>query len=715
MVKSKKEKSNEKDSQQEKVKKTAAKKKTTKKSAKKTSAKVSVKKTDQKNIAKKATVKKVKTAKPKPVKSKLQDDLIERLVTERVGAKRHVQAHVHPTEEKREEAQPAVHEEKLKETQEAAIKISVESEPKQKIAINEQLTVKSLADKMNIKVGELIKKLLSIGTLATINQRLDFDMASLVASEFGFETEWVPLFGEEELIKLSKDLDPSKLKFRAPVVTIMGHVDHGKTSLLDTIRKADVVSTEMGGITQHIGAYKVKTDKGEIVFLDTPGHEAFTAMRARGAQATDIVVLVVAADDGIKPQTVEAIDHAKAAGVPIIVAINKIDLPSSNIQKVKQELANYNLLPEDWGGKTVTVEVSAKQNMNIDHLLEMILLESELLELKANPGTLASGVVIEARLHSQKGPVATLLVQNGTMRIMDCFIAGSIFGKVRALVDDHGHRIKEVAPSTPVEVLGLNEAPKAGDKFFVVEDEKKAREIARMRHIKVREDQLLKRKHITLEDLNKKISEEKIKELKVIIKADVQGSIEALRDSIEKLSTNAITLKVIHAGVGGINESDVILASASDAIIIGFNVRPDSGSEALAIREGVEIKTYRIIYEVVKQVRAALEGLLEPEYNEKTVGRCSVKEVFQISKVGLVCGCYVTDGQAQRSSKARVIRDGIIIYEGTVTGLKRFKDDVKTMDKGYECGVTIENLQNVRENDVIEFFVIEKIAKKLEV
>lgn len=595
-----------------------------------------------------------------------------------------------------------------KETSVQSKVITVE-QPKSKgeIQINELSTLRDIAEKMKQKPGDLIKKLISLGSLATINQRLDIDTATLLVQEFGYDVKFESLYTEDAVVEESED--PSKLKPRSPVVTIMGHVDHGKTSLLDSIRLSHVADGEAGGITQHIGAYKVKTQGGEITFLDTPGHEAFTAMRSRGAQATDLVVLVVSAADGVMPQTVEAIDHARAANVPIIVAINKIDLPTANPSQVKQELSKYNLLAEDWGGETIMVEVSAKKKLNIDGLLEMILLKAEMMELKANPDTNARGVVIEAKLDSRRGPVATVLIQKGTLHIGDNFVLGITYGKVRAMIDDHGQRIIEATPGTPVEILGINNPPQAGDQFSVVEHEFQAREIADSRQKKSREDSLKPRHHLSLED----ISLGKVKELRIILKTDVQGSLGALTDSLERLSTSEINLKIIHNGVGAITESDVTLAAASDAMIIGFNIRPDSTIERIADREGVNIRVYRIIYEIISDVKAAMEGLLEPQIKETLIGKVQVKQVFKISKAGTIAGVIVTDGKVQRNNKVRLLRDNVIVYEGSISSLYRFKDEVKEVDKGYECGLGLENFTDIKSGDIIEAFMQEKIARKL--
>ncbi len=583
--------------------------------------------------------------------------------------------------------------------------------PAKIIKIDETITVSELASKMEVKVSELIKKLMSQGILATINQRLDMDTATLAAGEFGFGIEVVPLYGEE-LLEEKKE-DKSLLQPRPPIVTIMGHVDHGKTSLLDAIRESKIIAKESGGITQHIGAYRVSVGKGHIVFLDTPGHEAFTAMRARGAQVTDIIVLVVAADEGTKPQTTEAIDHARAAGVPILVAVNKIDLPNANVEKVKQELSQYNLVSEEWGGKTIFVEVSAKEKIGLDSLLEMILLEAEMLELKANPNKKARGTVIEARLDKQRGPVATVLVQSGTLEVGNSFVSGFSAGKVRAMIDDRGRKVKSIGPSIPAEVLGFSSLPQAGDKFYTLDSDRAAKEISEIRQRTRREDILSRRRRVTLEDLHEQIALGKLKELKIIVKADVQGSVEALCDSLQKLSTHEITLNVVHRGVGGINESDVMLGAASNAIIIGFNVRPVPSAEELAEKEGVDIHTYRVIYEAVEETKKAMEGLLEPEFKEIPLGRAEVKRTFRVPKVGVVAGCSVAKGKITRQSKVRLLRDNVIIFEGKISSLKRFKDDVREVDVGFECGVGLENFSDIKENDILEAFTLEKIARKL--
>ena len=585
----------------------------------------------------------------------------------------------------------------------------IENKYKVVISINELITVRGLAEKMKLRVGDVLKKLLSMGSLATINQILDTDTAILLANEFGYDAKIDSIYSEERVIK-SKEEDPSKLKIRPPVVTIMGHVDHGKTSLLDAIRDSDVVGGEHGGITQHIGAYKVKTASGrDIAFLDTPGHEAFTAMRSRGAQATDIVILVVSAVDGVMPQTVEAINHAKAANVPIIVAVNKIDLPTSDPQKIRQELSNYALIPEEWGGDTIMVDISAKQRINIDSLLEMILIKSEMMELKANPDKDADGVVIEAKLDSRKGVIVTLLVQKGTLKVGDNIVVGTTYGKIRAISDEYGKRLNLATPSTPVEVLGINEPPQAGDKFVVVDHESQAREIAQSRREKVKDASLKPRHHLSLED----VSMGQVKDLRIILKADVQGSLGALSDALERLSTPEISLKIIHRGAGSITESDVALAVASDALITGFNLRPDAAVEKLAQKEGVNINVYRIIYDLIKDVKVAMEGLLDPDTKEKILGKALVKQVFKLSTYGTISGCSVIDGKIQRGAKVRLLRDNVIVFEGNISSLKRFKDDVKEVEKGYECGIGLENYSDVKVGDVIENFTTEKVARKL--
>lgn len=587
-----------------------------------------------------------------------------------------------------------------------------EIKEKEKIKIGEAITIKELSEKINIPAKEIIKKLMGIGVMTTVNQVIDSKSAMSVAKDFGIEVEVIS-FEAEEIS--TEEEEKEGLIPRPPVVTIMGHVDHGKTSLLDAIRQTNVAAKESGGITQHIGAYEVDVDKGKIVFLDTPGHEAFTAMRARGAKVTDIVILVVAADDGVMPQTIEAINHAEAAGVPIIVAINKIDKPNANPDKVRQELSKLNphLLPEEWGGKTIYVNVSAKKKIGIEELLEMIILQAEIMELKANPLKSAKGIVVESKLDRGRGPVVTVLVQKGTLKAGDPFVAGSYFGRVRALINDRGIKVKEAAPSMPVEVLGLSGVPQAGDSFQVVPNEKSARQIALLRSQKQREEGLGIKTRVTLEDLYKQINEGVVKELNIVIKADVHGSIQALVDSFQKLETKDIKIKIIHGAAGGITETDVILAAASNAIIIGFNVKPTDKAAEVAEKEQVELKLYSIIYNAIADVKAAMEGMLEPTLVEKVTGKAEVRQLFTVPKIGVIAGCFVLDGVIQRNADAKLIRDSVIVYQGKIGSLRRFKEDVKEVQAGYECGIGIEKFQDVKIGDIIEPFFLDKIPKKL--
>jgi translation initiation factor IF-2 len=581
---------------------------------------------------------------------------------------------------------------------------------KRRIRVAEAITVGELAKRMGVKASEAINKLIAMGLMVTINQAIDFDTASLIAADFGYQVEAAQNDGDEILIKT--EAASENLKPRAPVVTIMGHVDHGKTSLLDTIRQTHVIDGEAGGITQAIGAYHVQIKGRDIVFLDTPGHEAFTAMRARGAKVTDIVVLVVAADDGVMGQTVEAINHARVAGVPILVAINKIDKPGADSAKIRQTLTEYNLLSEEWGGETIFCEVSAKKNIGIEELLEMILLQADVMELKADPDRPARGVVIEAKLDRGRGPVATVLIQEGTLREGDAFVSKTEFGRVRAMINDQGRRIASAGPSMPVEVIGFSRVPQASMEFVCVEDEKKARSIGEYWIRKERERELSASSKITLEQLYQKIKEG-VKELNVIIKADVQGSVEALIDALNKLSTNDIKLKVIHSSTGAITETDVMLASASNAVIIGFNVRPDARVVEVADQEGVDIKLYDIIYNVIADIKAAMEGLLEPIYKDVVQGRADVREIFRVPKVGAIAGSYVTDGKITRSAGLRLLRNGVVIYEGRIASLRRFKDDAREVASGFECGIGIENFNDIHIGDVIEAYVKEQIERKL--
>lgn len=583
---------------------------------------------------------------------------------------------------------------------------------KKTLKLREGMTVKEFAELISIKVSDVMKKFMELGHMTTINEPVDIDAAMLIAESVGIKLEVMAV--EEELIVEEEAEDLSRLSLRPPVVTIMGHVDHGKTSLLDAIRETRVTETEAGGITQHIGAYKAKLKGKDIVFLDTPGHEAFTALRARGAKVTDVVVLVVGADDGVMPQTIEAIDHARAANVPILVAINKIDKPEANLQKVRTELAERGILSEEWGGQNIFVEVSAKKRIGIEHLLEMILLQAEVMELKANPDKLAKGTIIEAKLDKGRGPVATVLIQAGTLKVGDNFLAGTSVGRVRALIDDTGKRIQTAGPSTPVEVIGFPEVPTAGAVFTAVDDEKRARQIALTRLQKERLAEMAKRRKLTLDDLYAKIKEGEVKDLNIIIKGDVQGSVEATRDALERITHPQVKVKVIHTAVGGINESDVMLAAASNAIVIGFNVRPEIKASHTAEKEGVDIRLYNIIYEAIEDVKKALEGLLDPTLKEKILGRAEVRQTFQVSRIGTIAGCYVIDGTVSRASDGvRIIRDNIVIYEGNLSSLKRFKDDVREVQTGYECGITIENYNDMKAGDIIENYVIEKVAGKL--
>ena len=616
---------------------------------------------------------------------------------------------------KKEEPQEVPFEELSEEEQ---LQRLIEEEERAKtVVIPEVISVREFAEKLGVEPNQLLQDLISLGKFVAINQPIDFETAQKVAQKYD---KVVKLEGSEE-VSLEEELTETPdreedLKPRPPVITVMGHVDHGKTTLLDYIRNTKVAEREAGGITQHIGASVVETDTSEgkktLVFLDTPGHEAFTAMRARGAQATDIVVLVVAADDGVMPQTVEAINHAKAAGVPIIVAINKIDKPGANPDRVKQELTQHGLIPEDWGGDTVMVPVSAKTGEGVDELLEMIALQAELMELKANPNKPARGVVLEAKLDKKRGPVATFLVQSGTLKVGDAVVAGLYAGKIRAMFDDKGRQVKEAPPSMPVEVLGLEGVPMAGDKFTVVESLEKARKIAQKRQELAKESALEREKRVSLEDLFNQMKAGEVKELNVVLKADAQGSIEAIRKSLQELSSPEVKVNVIHAGVGPITENDIMLAAASNAIVVGFNVRPDSAARKAAEREKVDVRTYRVIYDIVDEIKKAMEGLLEPEEKEIYLGSAEVRATFKVPKVGTVAGCYVRDGVIVRNANVRLVRDGVVIYEGKISSLKRFKDDVKEVQAGYECGVGLENFNDIKVGDIIECYTIEKVKRE---
>lgn len=592
------------------------------------------------------------------------------------------------------------------------IPVVSEEDSKNTVFYNENMTVAQLAEQVNKPAAELIKNLMMLGTLATVNQVLDRDTVELLATEFGFEIKDEIITDATQFEKIVFEDKEEDLTERPPVVTIMGHVDHGKTTLLDAIRHSRVVNSEAGGITQHIGAYQVEKDGKKITFIDTPGHAAFTEMRARGAQVTDITILVVAADDGVMPQTREAVEHARAAKVPIIVAVNKMDKEGSNPDRVMQQLSEMDLLPEEWGGSTIYVKLSALKNKGIDDLLEMINLVTEIQELKANQKRLASGTVIEAKLDKGRGPVATLLVQNGTLRVGDPIVVGNTFGRIRAMNDDLGRQIETALPSTPVEIIGLNDVPKAGDSFMVFSDDKEARKIADAREEKKREADFKPSKAVSLDDIFAQIKEGELKELNLILKADVQGSLEALAGSLYKLDVEGVKINIIRHAVGAVTETDVTLASASNAIIIGFNVRPTGKSRELAKEEGVDIRLHNIIYKVIEEIEAAMKGMLDPIFEEKVIGNAEVRETFKVSKVGTIAGCFVTNGVIKRNSDIRVVRDGIVVYEGHLSTLKRFKDDAKEVNAGYECGLTVENYNDLKVGDNLEVYIMEEIKRK---
>ncbi len=602
---------------------------------------------------------------------------------------------------------------KPKENQQEAKKPEkVQPKEPSKITYSGTLTVTELADKLNKETNEIIKKLLFLGVMATKNQDLDEDALELICGEYGVEVEQEVEVDKADLSTYIEEENADKLKERPPVVTIMGHVDHGKTTLLDSIRHTKVTAGEAGGITQHIGAYQVRENDKKVTFLDTPGHAAFTSMRSRGAQVTDIAILVVAADDGVMPQTIEAINHAKAAEVPIIVAVNKMDKEGANPDRVMQELTEYELVPEDWGGETIFVQLSALKGEGIDDLLEMILLVAEVEELKANADRRANGTVIEAQLDKGRGSVASLLVQNGTLKVGDPIVVGHTFGRVRAMVNDLGKRIKSAGPSTPVEITGLNDVPQAGDQFVVFKDEKQARQIGEMRQQKQIEEKRGSQSRVSLDDLFEQIKQGEIKDINVILKADVQGSVEALAASLKKIDVEGVKVNIIHTGAGAIKESDIILASASNAVVIGFNVRPDNNAKKAAESEKVDIRLHRVIYKAIEEVEAAMKGMLDPEFEEKVIGQVEVREIFKVSKIGTIAGAYVTDGKVTRDAGIRLIRDGVVIYEGEIDTLKRFKDDVKEVAQNYECGITIKNYNDIKEGDVIEAYVMQEIEVK---
>jgi translation initiation factor IF-2 len=584
---------------------------------------------------------------------------------------------------------------------------------KRRIKIDETIVLSDLAKRMGIKASEMIAKLMGMGVMATVNQTIDYETASLVAAEFEYEIEKAS-FEEEEILKVAVVDDPEKLAPRPPVVTIMGHVDHGKTSLLDVIRKTSVTAGEAGGITQHIGAYTVTTEKGKITFLDTPGHEAFSAMRSRGAQVTDIVILVVAADDGVMPQTVEAVNHSKAAGVPIIVAVNKMDKPEANPERVTRQLSELGIVPEDWGGENIFVQVSAKAKTGLDELLEMILLQSEMLEIKANADKLAVGHVVEAKLDSGRGPVATVLVKEGTLKTGDPVVCGVHYGKVRALIDDMGRKVEDASPSTPVEIIGLSGVPMAGDEMVAVKDEKDAKQVSQHRIQKQRSKDLAKTSRLSLDKLFEKMQEGEVQDLNLIIKTDVDGSMEAIRDSLLKLSNVEVKINIVHAATGTITESDIFLATGSNAIIIGFNVRANAKVQEMAAEEHVDIRYHNIIYNVIQEIKDAIVGMMKSTFEERIMGRAEVRQTFHVPKVGTIAGSYVTDGKFERGQLTRLLRDGIVIYEGKNLSLRRYKDDVKEVQSGYECGVSLENYNDIKVGDVLECYYLEEIRPEVE-
>jgi len=581
----------------------------------------------------------------------------------------------------------------------------------QVVEIPDEISVGDFAAKLGVPATQVVKKLFEIGVMAAVSQTIDFDTAALIGADLGFTVEKEIIITDEDRLFNDVEDTEDQLEPRSPVVVVMGHVDHGKTSLLDAIRNTNVIAKEAGGITQHIGAYRVRIHDKKITFLDTPGHEAFTTMRMRGAQVTDVAILVVAADDGIMPQTVEAINHAKAAGVTIIVAINKIDKEGANPDRIKQELMEYELVPEEWGGDTICVPISAKFNQNIDELLEMVTLVADMKELKANPNRNAKGTVIEAQLDKGRGPVATVLVQNGTLKTGDIVVAGTATGRVRAMVDDRGNKVKKAGPSVPVEIIGLSEVPSGGDILYAVDDEKKAKAVVEKRKEKIKEDSIKSRSAVSLDALFDQIKQGEVKDLNIIVKADVQGSVEAVKQSLVKLSNEEVRVSCIHGGVGGVTESDVMLAAASNAIIVGFNVRPDNGAIASAKQNDVDIRLYRVIYHAIEEIEAAMKGMLAPKFRENVLGHAEVRNTFKVSGVGTIAGGYILDGKISRNSQVRIVRDGIIVHEGILSSLKRFKDDVKEVATGYECGIGIENFNDIKDGDIIESFVMEEIKQ----
>ncbi len=639
---------------------------------------------------------------------KLDTDKIEKLVDidieEKSEKKQKIKKNNQPSKklDKKADVQPAKDNKKAKEEK--------KKEP-EVVEIPDEISVGEFAEKLKVSSVVLVKKLFELGIMAAVSQTIDFDTAALIGTDLGFVINKEVIITDEDRLfndveDASEDLEP-----RSPVVVVMGHVDHGKTSLLDTIRNTNVTAKEAGGITQHIGAYRVRIRDKKITFLDTPGHEAFTTMRMRGAQVTDVAILVVAADDGIMPQTVEAINHAKAAGVTIIVAINKIDKEGANPDRIKQELMEYELVPEEWGGDTICVPISAKFNQNIDELLEMVVLVADMKELKANPNRNAKGTVIEAQLDKGRGPVATVLVQNGTLKTGDIVVAGTATGRVRAMVDDRGNQVKKAGPSVPVEIIGLSEVPEGGDILYAVDDERKAKAVVEKRKEKIKEDSIKSRSAVSLDALFDQIKQGEVKDLNIIVKADVQGSVEAVKQSLTKLSNEEVRVCCIHGGVGGVTESDVMLAAASNAIIVGFNVRPDNGALASAKQNDVDIRLYRVIYHAIEEIEAAMKGMLAPKFRENVLGHAEVRNTFKVSGVGTIAGGYILDGKISRNSQVRIVRDGIIVHEGVLSSLKRFKDDVKDVATGYECGIGIENFNDIKDGDIIESFVMEEIKE----
>lgn len=633
----------------------------------------------------------------------------EKKIEKKEVPKQQAQAQAKQPKDKKKKQTKAKRQDKRQQGREE-VKKEVKQTPEH-IVYNDTLTVENLADKLNKDVSELIKKLMFLGVMANKNQDLDDDTIELICSDYGVTVEKEIILEDTDFEKYRKEDKEKELQERPAVVTIMGHVDHGKTTTLDSIRHSKVTAGEAGGITQHIGAYQVEYEGKKITFLDTPGHEAFTSMRSRGAQVTDIAILVVAADDGVMPQTVEALNHAKAAEVPIIVAVNKMDKEAANPDRVMQELTEHELIPEDWGGSTIFVPISAKQREGIDELLEMILLVAEMEELKANPNKVAFGTVIDAQLDRGRGSVASLLVQEGTLKVGDSIVVGSTYGRVRAMVSDLGQRIDTAGPSTPVEITGLNGVPQAGDQFLVFIDERQARQIGESRQQQHIVDSRGPQTKVSLDDLFEKIKQGEMKDLNVIIKADVQGSAEALAASLRKIEVESVNINIIHTAVGAINESDVILASASNAIIIGFNVRPDNNAQKAAQSEKVDMRLHRVIYKAIEEIEAAMKGLLDPEYEEQVIGQAEVRETFKVSKIGTIAGSYVTDGKITRNSSVRLIRNGVVLYEGELLALKRFKDDVREVDQGYECGITIKDFNDIKTGDIIEAFVMVEIER----